>query len=90
MVILTRTSAIGYLKGITIAPITTTIRPIKTQVPVGLEEGLDEPSVISLDHVATVEKRLIGRLLGRLNTGKKQAVKDALLFALELDDESLM
>ncbi len=90
VVVLTRTSAVGYLRGVTVAPITTTIREIRSQVPVGPEEGLDQPSAVSLDHVSTVEKRLIGRLLGRLNAPKLVSVREALLFALELDEPSLL
>ena len=47
------------LKGVTVAPITTTIRGIGSEVPVGANEGLSQKSVISCDNLLTIPKRRI-------------------------------
>jgi mRNA interferase MazF len=64
--ILTRSSAIPYLTHVTVAPITSTIRGIVSEVPLSERNGLDHDSVASLDNVTTVPVSAIGRLIGFL------------------------
>jgi mRNA interferase MazF len=88
-VVLTRSVVIRHLNTVTVAPITSTVRGIPTEVPVGVENGLKAPSAVALDHLVTVSKSRIGRWLGALGHERKREVREALLFALELDDASL-
>ena len=83
--VLTRTSALRYLHGVTVAPITRTIRGIPTEVVLGIDEGLKTESAASLDNVQTVAREKVGRHLGTLSTRRKSEVRRALLFALELE-----
>ena len=83
--VLTRSSAIPYLTGITVAPITRTIRGIPTEIPLGVDAGLKTESVANLDCVQTVHKDRIGRYLGALPVERRAEVRAALLFALGLD-----
>ena len=84
-VILTRSSAIGYLAAVTVAPITTTIRRLPTEVSLGPDDGLPAECVVNLDGVHTVRKSTIGDRIASLDDGKVAQVDAALLFALGLD-----
>ena len=82
VLILTRDSAIPYLGEVTIAPLTTTIRDIPTEVVLDRGDGLLRESAINLDHVQTISKGRIGDLITTLDARRMDAVRDALLFAM--------
>ncbi len=67
VLVLTRVLVRPYLSRVTIAPITSTIRGLSPEVPVGRGNGLDHPSVVSCDDVVTVLKATLGRQIGRLH-----------------------
>ena len=85
VVILTRDSAIRVLGEVTIAPITSTIRDIPTEVVLDEKDGLEQACVINLDHIQTVSKGRVGALISRVSENKIKKVKIALLFALGFD-----
>ncbi len=85
VLVLTRTGAMDVLSAVTVAPITRTIRGIPTEVELGVEHGLKTKSVASLDSLQTVRKDRVGRWLGTVERGRKNEIREALLFALELD-----
>jgi mRNA interferase MazF len=85
VVILTRPAVLPYLTSVTIAPITSTIRGLSTEVPVGAKNGLDQPSVISCDSVTTVPRSAIGQLIGHLNERQEAALTTAILAAFDLE-----
>jgi mRNA interferase MazF len=70
VLVLTRSSAIGYLSWITVAPITSTIRGVPSEVVVGPDDGLKPPCVINLHNVVTVSKQQIGRRLAQLSESR--------------------
>jgi len=80
--VLTRGSAIEYLARVTVAPITSSIRDVPSQVVVGADEGLKQPSAVNLHNVLTVDKRAVGRRVAQLSASKMQEVCRALDFAL--------
>ena len=82
VLVLTRNSAIGYLSRITVAPITSTIRGVPSEVVVGPDDGLKQPCAISLHNVVTVSKRNVGRRLAQLGENRMHEVCRALGFAL--------
>jgi mRNA interferase MazF len=82
VLILTRSSAVGFLGELTIAPITSTIRDIPTEVVVGPEDGLPRECAVNLDHVQTVAKGRIGPLVTTLSSDRLDEVCNALAFAL--------
>ena len=84
--VLTRTSHLRHLAQVIVAPITRTIRGIPTELPLGAESGLKRPSAAKLDQIQAVHRRRLGRFLGSLDATRKREVREALLFALELDD----
>lgn len=86
VLIMTRDSVIPALTGITIAPLTTTIRHIPTEVVLHPDEdGVLETCVVNLDNLQTVPKASVGPLLTVLSPDKMQAVAQALCFALGID-----
>ena len=75
----------AVLNAITCAPITRTTRGIRSEVPVGQEEGLPEPSVINCDNIITVPlDSLDRRPVGRLDEIKRAALDRALRYALDI------
>jgi len=82
VVILTRDSALEYLGEVTVAPITTTIRDIPTEVVLTEEDGMPQMCCINLDHIQTVSKGKIGAFITMLNEQQLLQVREALLFAL--------
>jgi mRNA interferase MazF len=82
-VILTREVALGVLTNTTVAPITSRIRGIGTEVAVGARNGLDHTSVISCDNVQTVPSSRVGTLIGYLH---EDALRTAIHAAFDLDD----
>ena len=83
---LTRNSALRFLTGITIAPLTSTIRNIPSEVLLTPEEdAVLTPCVVSLDNVQTVQKVRIGRQITTLSPLRMQEVEQALCFALGMD-----
>lgn len=82
--ILTRNSVIDYLGEITIAPITTTIRDIPSEVFLSQSDGMPTECVINFDHIQTIQKNKIGALISTLSKQRLAEVKHALYFALEL------
>ena len=86
VLVLTRDSAIQYLGEVTVAPITSTIRAIPSEVRLSETDGMPTPCVVNLHHLQTVQKSKVGKLIATLNPEKMQQVKNALVFALGFDD----
>jgi len=83
--VLTRDAAIGVLTSVTCAPITRTIRGIRSEVAVGPEQGLPEPCVISCDNVITVPIDVLDdQPVGHLHEVVRAAVDRALRYALDI------
>lgn len=83
--VLTRDAAIEVLSGVTCAPITRTIRGIRSEVEVGVAEGLPEASVISCDNVLTLPKELLAPYaVGHLGLAKRADLDLALRYALDI------
>ena len=82
VVVLTRDSILKYLGEVTVAPITTTIRDIPSEVTLSKLNGLRSECAINLDHIQTVSKGKLGSLITTLSSEKMNDVREALLFAL--------
>jgi mRNA interferase MazF len=82
VLLLTRDSALEYLGEVTVAPVTSTIREIPTEVVLTSGDGMPRECAINLDHMQTVAKSKIGGLLTTLAPTRMAEVRTALLFAL--------
>jgi mRNA interferase MazF len=83
--ILTRAIAIPTMRKITVAPITSTIRGLATELSVGARNGLDHDCVISLDNLVTVPREAIGEAVGYLLANQEAALTEAIHAAFDLD-----
>ncbi|MCP4396044.1 MAG: type II toxin-antitoxin system PemK/MazF family toxin [bacterium] len=81
VLILTCDSALEYLGEVTIAPLTSTIRDIPTEVILTEDDGMPQLCCINLDHIQTVSKYQIGTVITRRDDAKFLHVREALLFA---------
>jgi mRNA interferase MazF len=86
VLVLTRELVRPHLTRVTIAPITSTVRGLSTEVPVGPENGLDHPCIVSCDNVVTMPKSALGRQIGRLLPEQEGALTAALHAAFDLED----
>ena len=86
ILILTRDSIIEYLGEVTVAPITTTIRDIPSEVLLTKHDGMPKDCAINCDHLHTVSKAKRGPLITTLSGAKMSQVRDAVSFALNLSD----
>lgn len=82
VVILTRDSILDSLGEVTIAPVTSTIRDIPSEVVLTINDGLPRDCAVNLDHVQTVAKARIGPLVATLSSDRMIEIRTALLFAL--------
>lgn len=85
VLVLTRGSAIGYLTRVTVAPITSTIRGVPTEVKLDVDDGMKHPCVANLHNLVTVAKSGLGRRFGQLKESRMEEVCAALDFALGCD-----
>lgn len=84
VVILTRDSVLAYLGEVTVAPVTTTVRDIPSEVLLGPAEGMKQDCAVNCDHIQTVAKDRIGALLAVLPARKLRELSHAARFALDL------
>jgi mRNA interferase MazF len=86
VLILTRDSALGVLTGITIAPVTSSVRNIPTYILLTpAEDGVQSLCAINLDNLQTIQKHQIGSLVTTLSDMRMQEVARAICFALGMD-----
>jgi mRNA interferase MazF len=85
VLVLTRNSAVGLMNSLTVAPITSTMRGIPSEVFVGPAEGLATECAVNLDHLQTVPKANLGALIGALSPDRMIEVQRAVAFALGFD-----
>ena len=83
--VLTRDAAITVLRTVTCAPITRTMRGIRSEVEVGPHEGLPETSVINCDNVLTIPQGVLDpTATGHLDELKRAELDRALRYALDI------
>ncbi|MEW6300487.1 MAG: type II toxin-antitoxin system PemK/MazF family toxin [Thermodesulfobacteriota bacterium] len=85
VLVLSRSEAIAVLHTVLVAPVTSTIRGLPSEVVVGTAEGLKHDSAVNLDHIQTVERARLSRYIGHLGGGKMRAVCRAIAVATGCD-----
>ena len=85
VLILTREIVRPHMNTVTVAPITGTIRGLSTELPVGVANGLDKPSVVACDHVTTIPTEALGSRIGLLLDDQEHALSEAIRAASDLD-----
>ena len=84
VLILTRSSVIEYLGEVTVAPVTSTVRAIPSEVLLDKDDGMPQECAVNLDHIQTVSRARIGKLIAALRAEKLIQVENAIHFALDL------
>ncbi len=84
VLVLTRDSILEYLGEVTVAPITSTIRDIPSEVVLTKEDGMPKDCAVNFDHMQTVSRGKIGARIATLPPAKLDHVRSAILFALDL------
>jgi mRNA interferase MazF len=82
VLVLTRNSAIRYLNAVTVAPITTTIRDVPSEVKLSPEDGMPTDCAANFYNLQTVPKRKVGTWITTLSPDKLTEVDQAIQFAL--------
>jgi mRNA interferase MazF len=70
---------------VTVAPITTTVKGLSSEIGVGPSNGLDHDCAVSLDNVVTVPVALLGRTIGYLDSEQEAQLARAVVLAYDLD-----
>lgn len=82
VLVLTRDSAIPYLSTVTVAPVTSTIRGVPSEVRLDESDGMKGPCAVNLHNAVTVFRGRLGRRVARLSDERLGEVCAALRFSL--------
>ena len=89
VVVLTRDSAIQYLAAVTVAPITSTIRGVPSEVVLNGGDGMKAPCAVNLHNAVTVSKDRLGRRVAQLHPARMKEICATLRFSLGCDGSLL-
>ena len=82
VVVLTRDSILDRLARVTVAPVTSTIRGVASEVALGPEDGLRQACAVNLHNIVTVPRQGLGRRVAQLDEGRLDQICSAIAFAL--------
>jgi len=85
VLILTRDSAIAYLSTVTVAPITSTIRGVPSEVVLDEADGMKAPCAVNLHNAVTISQNRLGRRVTQLSSLRMREICAALRFSLGCD-----
>ncbi len=81
VLVISRQSVIPLLRTVMVAPITSSIYGVPSEVRVGVEHGLKHESAVNLDHIQTVDRSRLTGFVGHLNDDIMNDVCQALAVA---------
>jgi mRNA interferase MazF len=85
VVVLTRDSALGYLSTATVAPITSTIRGVPSEVLLDIDDGMKGRCAVNLHNAITVSQQRLGRRVARLGARRMAEICASMRFCLGCD-----
>ena len=85
VVVLTRDSAIAYLAAVTVAPVTSTIRGVPSEVILSDADGMKAPCAVNLHNAVTISQHRLGKRVARLGSLRMSEICVALGFSLGCD-----
>jgi mRNA interferase MazF len=83
VLILTRNSALSHLSTVTVAPITSTVREVPSEVVLDIDDGMKRRCAVNLHNVVTISQERLGSRVSSLSRLRMQEVCAALRFSLE-------
>jgi len=84
VLVLTRDSILEYLGEVTVAPVTSTVRGIPSEVLLSAADGMPRECAINCDHIQTVAKAKVGAAITTMSAGRMAEVTRAIRFVLDL------
>lgn len=81
VLVLTRERFIPRLEAVLVAPLTTTVRGIPTEVAIGPDDGFGRACAANFDNVFTLARRRLVQRIGALSNSRLSEVCDAYRFA---------
>ncbi|MFV8403258.1 type II toxin-antitoxin system PemK/MazF family toxin [Dermabacter hominis] len=85
VLVLTRDAARSAMTKVTVAPVTSTVKGLSSEVELGERNGLDHRCAASLDNTVTIPVTLLGRTIGFLQPDQERALANAVIMAFDLD-----
>jgi mRNA interferase MazF len=85
VLVLTREEVRAVRTDITVAPITSTMRGVSTEIPVGPRNGIDHDSVVQCDNIITIKADRLGRTIGYLFPDQEPNLTEAIVRAFDLE-----
>jgi len=85
VVVLTRDSAIEYLSTVTVAPITSTVRDVPSEVVLNEDDGMKALCGVNLHNAVTVSRQRLGKRVAQLSSARMTEICAALRFTLGCD-----
>lgn len=83
VLVLTRTSALRHLSTVTVAPITSTVRDVPSEVVLDVEDGMKARCAVNLHNPVTVSQDRLTRRVATLSDDRMRQVCLALQFSLD-------
>ena len=85
VLVLTRDIALAHLSTVTVAPITSTIREVPSEVRLDVEDGMKGPCAVNLHNAVTISQDRLGKRVAILSSVRMKQVCTALRFSLGCD-----
>ncbi len=85
VVVLTRDRALGYLATVTVAPVSSTMRGVPSEVVLDENDGMKTACAVNLHNVITVSQTRLGRRVARLSSARMNEICAAACFSLGCD-----
>jgi len=82
VLILTRDSLVGHLSTVTVAPITSTVRGVPSEVILDIDDGMKNRCAVDLHNAVTIAQERLGKRVASLSAGRMHEVCIALRFSL--------
>jgi mRNA interferase MazF len=83
VVVMTRDPIARLLNAVLVAPVTSTVRGVSTEVVVGAEDGIARPSVANVDNLQLVARDRLVRKVGRARPSTMSSLCTALSIAVD-------
>ena len=71
VLVVTRSEAVPVLTRLTVAPVTSRVRGIPTEIVLGADEGLPRPCAASFDNAQPIQMSSLTHFVGRLGTARR-------------------
>ena len=89
VIVLTRESSVAYLSTVTVAPVTSTVRGVPSEVLLDESDGMKGPCAANLHNVVTVSQGRLGKRVGRLGDTKMREICAAARFSIGCDERGV-